>query len=328
MISVNQVRHVYVANTVATKVDSTSPVGTISVGGDAEKGVFFNYVSPGGIVRSDLIKNVLYAKATEAAALRIPMKKVKVVLNQEVNNGSPVASQDYILTLKIKQAFALGEANEYIKYASVRALGGMTASDFYKKLAMSLKLNFSRETNTFFKFILIGTSGETDITSATKEADLTDTYTGLYIEEAPQPWRLGNISFETVNFSIYADTITWQGDEYQWGTVTKVPSTTFLPNSKKTADLEWFALGDRGDYYRGAGYPNVIYTEYVADGNLPDGYSYLDIHFAYVGAGNSVQKSEKTITIVVPATQKTLFQTLLTNVKAAGIEVTTAEAGD
>ena len=57
-------------------------------------------------------------------------------------------------------------------------------------------------------------------------------------------------------------------------------------------------MGERGDVYRMVGFPNVIRTKYLVN---PDSkYNVIDIHYAYVGPNESVQKSEKDITIVVP----------------------------
>ena len=47
---------------------------------------------------------------------------------------------------------------------------------------------------------------------------------------------------------------------------------------------------------RGMGYPNTIKTTYLVD---PDAiYDTLDIHYFYTGSNESVQKSEKTITLI------------------------------
>ena len=62
------------------------------------------------------------------------------------------------------------------------------------------------------------------------------------------------------------------------------------------ADLEYFCMGARGDHYRMMGYPNVIKTKYLVD---PDSkYDTLDIHYAFIDSNESVQKSEKDITLV------------------------------
>ena len=52
----------------------------------------------------------------------------------------------------------------------------------------------------------------------------------------------------------------------------------------------------RGDMYRGIGFPNNTVTSYLVDPSKV--YYTFDIHYAYVGDNESVQKSEKDITIV------------------------------
>ena len=88
------------------------------------------------------------------------------------------------------------------------------------------------------------------------------------------------------------------GDERIWGKVEKAESLAKVENGKIIADLEYFCMGERGDQYRNIGWPNVIKTKYLVDPEKK--YNTIDIHYAYVGDGVSVQKSEKDITIVVP----------------------------
>lgn len=57
-------------------------------------------------------------------------------------------------------------------------------------------------------------------------------------------------------------------------------------------------MGERGDQYRNIGWPHVIETTYLVDPENEDGYSVLDIHYAYVGSNEGVQKSERDITLV------------------------------
>ena len=57
-------------------------------------------------------------------------------------------------------------------------------------------------------------------------------------------------------------------------------------------------MGERGDIYRGVAFPHNIPTTYLVDPTIK--YNVIDIHYAYVGNNEGVQKSEKTITLVVP----------------------------
>ena len=262
----------------------------------------------GGMTRSDLIdiKNILYAKATDADDLAYDLAKYKLTLDTTVNGGEPVVAQDYILRIAFRNYPGLSEEDQYFKYGMVHAVTGMTASDFYKTLALSLVKNFSKEEQGLLKFYLEtgGTNAgtvagtPTEVTKDTKESSLTGTYTGIVIEEAPQDWILGVMEQTPVNFTIQPDLIIDNGDERIWGVVKKVASTNSIPDGHKIADLEYFCMGERGDIYRMVGFPYVIHTKYLVDPDIK--YNVIDIHYAYVGSNESVQKSEKDITIVVP----------------------------
>lgn len=308
--STNQVRQLYVATALKPQnVIASDTAGSIAVKSDTAKShLYFEYMGAGGMTRSDLIdiKNILYAKATDADDLAYDLAKYKLTLDDTVNGGEPVVAQDYILRIAFRNYPGLSEEDQYFKYGMVHAVTGMTASDFYKTLALSLVKNFSREEQGLLKFYLetggtdAGTVAgtPTEVTKDTKESSLTGTYTGIVIEEAPQDWILGVMEQTPVNFTIQPDLIIDNGDERIWGVVKKVASTNSIPDGHKIADLEYFCMGERGDIYRMVGFPYVIRTKYLVDPDIK--YNVIDIHYAYVGSNESVQKSEKDITIVVP----------------------------
>lgn len=308
--STNQVRQLYVAEALKSpNVIATDAAGSIAVKADTAKThLYFEYMGAGGMTRSDLIdiKNILYAKAIDADDLAHDLAKYKLTLDASVNGGIPVAGQDYILRIAFRNYIGLSEEDQYFKYGMVHAVADMTASDFYKTLALSLVKNFNREEGGLLKFYLetggadagIVAGTPTEVTKDTKESTLTDTYTGIVIEEAPQEWVLGVMEQVPVNFTLQPGTITASGDDRIWGTVKQVASTSSIPDGHKIADLEYFCMGERGDVYRMVGFPNVIRTKYLV--NPDTKYNVIDIHYAYVGPNESVQKSEKDITIVVP----------------------------
>lgn len=319
--STNQVRQLYVATALkSSNVIASDTAGSIAVKSDTAKShLYFEYMGAGGMTRSDLIdiKNILYAKATDADDLAYDLAKYKLTLDDTVNGGEPVVAQDYILRIAFRNYPGLSEEDQYFKYGMVHAVTGMTASDFYKTLVLSLVKNFSREEQGLLKFyletggsdarVVAGTPTKvtkdtkgtpTEVTKDTKESSLTGTYTGIIIEEAPQDWILGVMEQAPVNFTIQPDLIIDNGDERIWGVVKKVTSTNSIPDGHKIADLEYFCMGERGDVYRMVGFPYVIRTKYLVDPDIK--YNVIDIHYAYVGPNESVQKSEKDITIVVP----------------------------
>lgn len=307
--STNQVRQLYVATAKSPNVIASDTAGSIAVKSDTAKShLYFEYMGAGGMTRSDLIdiKNILYAKATDADDLAYDLAKYKLTLDDTVNGGEPVVAQDYILRIAFRNYPGLSEEDQYFKYGMVHTVTGMTASDFYKTLALSLVKNFSREEQGLLKFYLetggsdagVVAGTPTEVTKDTKESSLTGTYTGIIIEEAPQDWILGVMEQAPVNFTIQPDLIIDNGDERIWGVVKKVTSTNSIPDGHKIADLEYFCMGERGDVYRMVGFPYVIRTKYLVDPDIK--YNVIDIHYAYVGPNESVQKSEKDITIVVP----------------------------
>lgn len=301
--STNQVRQLYVAKALKTpNVLASDAAGSIAVKNDTAKNhLYFGYKGADNLMRSDLIdiKNILYAKATDADDMAHELKAVTVTLDSEVNAGNPVAGQDYTLRIVFKQYVGMSDEDQYFKYGMVHAYAGMTASDFYKKLALSLAKNFSREIVPLVKFVLTNSDSEAvPVDATTKESSLTETYTALVIDEVEQPWRLGIMEQTPVYFEVQPVPVTVDGDERIWGKVEDTEPAGTIANGKKIADLEYFCMGERGDMYRGVGFPNNIPTTYLVDPTVK--YNVIDIHYAYVGSNESVQKSEKTITLVVP----------------------------
>lgn len=297
--SVNQVRQLYVATALkAPHVLASDAAGSIAVKNDTAKShLYFEYKGADNLMRSDLIdtKNILYAKATDATAMAHDLKSVTIALDSNVNGGAPVVGQDYILRIAFKQYVGMSDEDQYFKYGMVHAYAGMDASEFYKVLAISLAKNFSREVVPLIKIEIKTASATTEVTPTTKVADLTGTYTGVVITEVEQPWRLGVMAQTPVYFTVQSVPVTVNGDERYWATLTESTSGS-IGNGKTIADLEYFCMGERGDMYRQVGWPHNIPTTYLVD--PAKAYCVFDIHYAYVGSNESVQKSEKTITIV------------------------------
>lgn len=327
VFSTNQVRQLYVANAYKTPhVLATDAAGSIAVKNDnAKNHLYFEYKGADNLMRSDLIdiKNILWAKATDAAKMSHELKSVLVKLDTDVNGGNPVAGQDYILRIAFRQFIGISDADQYFKYGMVHTYVGMAAEKFYAKLALSLVQNFSRELTPLVKFYLeSGTDSKTydEVTVTTKEDSLTKKYTGIVIEEVEQPWKLGIVSQTPVYFEVQPTTIIVDGDERIWGKVEDAELANSVNNGKAIADLEYFCMGERGDMYRGVGYPNNITTTYLVDPSKP--YYTLDLHYAYVGSNEGAQKSEKDITIV--SANKAELNKIITAINTAtGLNIAT-----
>lgn len=304
--SINQVRQLYVVAEV--KADTTAALATtgdiVPKADTAKTTLYFQYMSPAGLVSSDKIdlKHVLYAKATPSKALAHKLVRYSVTLDGDVS-ATPVAGQNYILRLAFRQYIGLSEEDQYFKYGEVIARSGMTASDFYKKMAISLAKNLENKTestplvNIYLNSTAAADKTDVPVTATTKESDLNkDGYDKIIIEEAEQPWVLGMMPQAFIPFTPQFLTITVDGEDRLWGVATKVTPTKTVPDGHLMADLEYFCMGARGDIYRGMGYPNIIKTTYLVDPSAA--YDVLDIHYFYTGSNESVQKSEKTITLV------------------------------
>lgn len=296
IFSTNQARHLYVATALKSpNVIASDAAGSIAVKADnAKNHLYFEYMGQGGLTRSDLIdiKNIMYAKATSAEKMARDLKTVAVTLA-----NAPVEGQDYILKIVFRQFASISDEDIYTKFGMVHAVNGMTASDFYKELALSLVKNFSREGAELVKISLVDDAdAPVELNSLTKAADLKGTYKSLVISEVEQDWVLGTKPQRPVYFDVFPGTITMGASEVIWGEAEVIEANGTVKNGKLIADLEYFCMGERGDQYRGIGWPNIIPTKYMVDASKE--YHVLDIHYAYVGSNESVQKSEKDITIV------------------------------
>ena len=305
--SVNQVRQFYVVlpgtnGGYQTSVATTSPAGTIGAVKKVEDilgdQIMFLYkgADKDTVLRSDLIpiKNIGYAKAIDAKDMVVVMKKVKVTLSSDVNGGSPVSGQDYVLGINFKNLFSSGDASQYYKDVAVHATANMTAAQFYTALKNAFDLAFSREDG------------------ATKTSNPYLTFTadanGFYIEEKPQEWTLGIKKARRIMWDMVVSTVYTGGDDFTWGVVTDVTpaksaavvGTNAVGNGQQIADLEWFAAGERGEQYRLQGWPNVIPTTYLVDATQQ--YHVLEIHYAFTDTGVNSYRTEKEITMVAPAT--------------------------
>ena len=412
--STNQVRQLYVAKSTGT-VNGNSTVGTIQVKKDAAgTHAYFKYMGAGGQTRSDLIdlKNITYAKSTDANSLAHALKKYKVTLDSNVNSGAPIAGQDYILRIAFRNYIGLSEEDQYFKYGTVHAVTGMTDDQFYEILYSSLIKNFSRENSKLLNFSLDGTKATVTMTTnagitvtavnngisgnnlkfavasitattpgiaisvangvttisaslsgtaktiadlaalvaadpvasklvtitgtaatavlleATAVALATGTATGVIIEEAEQPWYLGTMPLEFMNFTVMPTTVYDGTEERIWGVVAEQSSTSKVENGKVIADMEYFYMGERGDQYRKIGWPNVINTTYLVDPTVK--YNVIDIYYAYQGSTEDIQKSDKYITLVVPKVGATnsvsnvLTNTIIGNINTAlGLSIAT-----
>ena len=330
----NQFRNLYVMKAYKDSESAIAAVGDLTLKVDtAKSNVYLVYKDTEDTITSDLIsiKNLLYAKSTKATDMARKLNSQSVTLNAD-----PVSGQDYVLNVEIRNFVALGDDSTHIKFGAVHAVKDMTKSDFYKAMAVNLAKNLSREPSPILNVSLTkhdtsnsGTNTKVAVLVNGKMQNLTalkstESYTNIIIDEVEQPWRRGVAQVEPVNFNTTCGTILMNSndtiwcDDVIWGTVKKETGDV-IQNGKQIADMEWFYHGTRGYIYREATYPDNFDFKPLVDETKA--YHTLDIHFAYVGPGVEVAKSERTITVV--CTDTTQMNSLITALKTA----TSVDAG-
>lgn len=320
----NQATLVYVAKALKTDFASLKDAGDILVKATPDKqAIYFQHKGVADISRSDLIevKNIISANATAAKSMEKKLKNATVTLDSSVNGGKPIAGQDYVLRLVFSGYIGISpEDSQYWKYGVVHATNGMSASDFYKKMALSIAKNMSREAVQFIKVFL----GDTEVTPRTKENKLTGTYTGVTIKEVAPDWIRGTKQEKIVRLTAEPTTVNDGTSDVVWGTV-KYSDGDTLKNGKEIADMEYFFAGEKGDQYRLINWPDYVPTEYLVD--PAQEYDVIDIHYSYIGSNESVQKSEKDIKLIVPAGKANDFSKAINAlITASGIQINTLTA--
>lgn len=320
----NQATLVYVAKALKTDFASLKDAGDILVKATPDKqAIYFQHKGVADISRSDLIevKNIISANATSAKAMEKKLKNAIVTLDASVNGGKPIAGQDYILRLVFSGYIGISpEDSQYWKYGVVHVTNGMSASDFYKKMALSIAKNMSREAVQFIKVFL----GETEVTPRTKEAKLTGNYTGVTIKEVAPDWIRGTKQEKVVRLTAEPTTVNDGTGDVVWGTVAYSDGDT-LKNGKEIADMEYFFAGEKGDQYRLINWPDYVPTEYLVNPNQE--YDVIDIHYSYVGSNESVQKSEKDIKLIVPTGKADdISKAINALITASGVQINTLSA--
>lgn len=287
----NQVLQFYVnndKNTVAL-VDKT-----------ADKGIFwFTNTQNGKVVsRTDVVEKdkVLYATYATAASMQIPTKKFTVAAPAEV-----IAGQDYVVKVEFTNYQGMGDMDMTVKVGAAHATANTDVKKLMDEIAWTLEKNLKAE---YAPLVTV----------------TVDDSNNLVIEEALQDeWILGVTPNEGVNFRVYVAPIVVDGEEiFDWTTITKDNGAEVIKNGRKMADLEYFAMGERGDQYRMAGWPNVIRTNYLIDPEKE--YDAITIHYAFVDSNEGVQKSERDLMIVGEAAKLASIKTFVEGLGVKFIE--------
>lgn len=303
VFSVNQARQFYVNTGAIKSEDATPGNGTFK-----EKNCKVYYISynvDGEPQRSDLIdiNKIDWVRLSDAPTPK--SKKYTIEVNEDIldEEGNVPAGLELELKVIFTQFIGLSDADRLVKMANVHTNKKMTPAEALKELATSLKLNLEKESKSFYKLV-----------------DIDDSQDGkLILTEVAQEWKRGTLSGEVLHFTPHCTLVEIDGVENYWA---KLDDSGMIPSEvvdaidgktgevvgsgRKVADLEYFCMGERGDVYRGVGWPNVIETRYMVDPSKE--YRYLDIQYHYSGDSEDIQHSNKTLTIVAESgNMSTLF---------------------
>lgn len=274
--STNQVLHFYVND---PAINSVVAVGSKKFA----DGAFSLEVSDNtGVLRSDKIENVMWVKKATAAKQATPYMEANIQFSADVNEGAPIVGQNYIVRVSYPSVGGAGIEAWATKTASVYAKPSSTAQSVLEELATALNEAFA-------------TDGV--LVAEVKDSSLNITQSDL----ATKTFEAGVRPAYAVQFTVTAARVIEDGEEVDWATEDSfkvTPSTkSSISGSYKLADMEYFALGERGDEYRMMGWPNVAFKSkdyYKID--VAKDYDVYTIHFAAVGA-NANHKMEKEIVI-------------------------------
>ena len=299
----NQTRFFYVASQINANVykdrnaaDSAAATNLDIAVSQAETGEFYFFYknNDGLITRSDSIdpKKVVCVKKTGYAALD------KALLKHTITIKSPwtytaLKSKSIKLTVTVHQVFDYDDSNSRsftVFYDVPSTLA--SAQALYEAL-----------------------DAELDKVLPTKYATITSSSGGLVLTEAMPKYVRGKLAAEACPLSVSFDVVGESNPE--WGADAITASSSKISGSYALADLEYFAAGEKGDYYRGSVWPNDYpFNPAIA---LGTNYDVLTVEYYWAGEAENVQKSPRIIQIAAPSSGSVIDTLYSSVISYAGI---------
>lgn len=283
VFSTNQARQFYVlkskkSSAAAVESEGDFFVDTITKEGKTAFSIL--YMGKGGLISTDLIENI----DTISAVKDEPIKFKQATLTAETFNVGP---KDVII---VKLIYDVAENVENTQVVYGEAIFDTDIETTLQAALAVLKTNVDKVKLPF----------DVDATNLT------------ITQKEGENYRRGINNADPVEFKVEISPVI-DSDT----TVEKIPATvaygvsqTTANNGKKIADLEYFYMGERGDMYRGKGFPVIPETAYMVDYTAQ--YATLDVHYAYQGTCEDIQKSEKDILFVAKTADKAALTALRT----------------
>jgi len=321
----NQTRHFYTAVRNRTGETSMDNIGDIALAtitpeqNGAPEAICFKYRNgQADITRTDTIAVDKVKSINLKEAAGTPLKMYTVAINSsafDISNKKIVVNNDalgktFFCKLHISQLFDYDDNNDVTVAAAI--VGDATnlgsADAFYKALACSIA-NALPLVDPKYPLVRVFVK-TTEVKKGMKVADLSgvSSISGITLVQSPQKFVLGKLSGEPCPFDVFATVDVDNVSAVEWATITPADSNVSgyieIPGAKQLAELEYFALGERGDYYRGFRYPDDYdhSAEYLIDYKTPKSYKVLTLEYFWNGNAENVQKSPRTLQIAAEIT--------------------------
>lgn len=292
--STNQVMQFYV-------VDSTEDIAILSYKDEKAFKINFNKLG----ITSDKIENVEWATLVLEAGLRPKAKKMTVTFA-----GDVVIGEDYAVKVSYPEVGGAGVESWTTKTAIAHASKGATKETVIAELIAQLTK-------------ILGVDDVLTVAPADGGFAITANVANLKYERGIRPIAIPDFNVTVNQITDERELTNWVNlDENQQIPVEKVD--TEIPSGYKLADMEYFAMGERGDEYRMAAYPNHIVTDYKIDPTAD--YDVYNIHYSYKGYNTQSHKSEKDLIIAVGAGLK--LTDLAEALDGLGVTIVTKEGGN
>lgn len=302
----NQTRRFYVANVVAKNPAAVSADAaancTIALGSTATGEMFFAYKNADGIVtRSDTFHKDKIKSLTKVAASKLSTKLLAHTVTLSSATSTALSSLvghtlNLIITVHGVHDYDMNNTLSFNAAVTLDATNTASASAFYKELALAI----AKVVPAFDKgypLVRVFSNGA-EVKATDDISDVSGSSGGIVLVEGPQKYVRGKLSGEVCPFSV---AFQLEGSDEPWGEDEVAPSEisgmTVIPANYVLADLEYFAAGEHGDYYRGAFWPNEYTPTYAIDPNGATDYDVLSIEYYWAGNAENVQKSPRLIQV-------------------------------
>lgn len=245
--------------------------------------IFFKYFNGDGqLTRTDLIRpaSIISLKKTKAAEMDTPVPAYTITLDSAVTLANCVGKV-FTITVNLHQLLSYDMNDSMAVTASVvgDATNTANAAAFY----LAVKGAIENVTPKFTKAAAYTVSSSSS---------------GVVVTPAPGAYRRGLLSKDIFTLSFSSRL---HGDDIAWANVAEAASASVkIPSVYAIADLEEFALGERGDQFRGYAYPHNYEPTYLVD--LSKEYDMVSIEFAWQGNAENIQKSPRMIQLACECT--------------------------